>query len=83
MVGWTGAGWHLELVASSGVVPAPTEEDLLVLYLDGPVDTTLVGRLVAVGGVVVSSRNSYWDEWGTTVQDPDGYRLVLCARAWG
>ena len=82
MVGWPGAGWHLELVGSSGVLPVPTEEDLLVLYLDGPVDTALVGRLVAAGGVVVPSRNSYWDEWGTTIQDPDGYRLVLCTRAW-
>ncbi|MBC7373042.1 MAG: VOC family protein [Frankiales bacterium] len=82
MVGWNSAGWHLELVASSGVVPTPTEEDLLVLYLDGPVDSALVGRLVAAGGVVVTSRNPYWDEWGTTVQDPDGYRLVLCTRAW-
>ncbi len=82
MVGWTGAGWHLELVGGSGVDPAPTEEDLLVLYLDGRVDSAMVDRLVAAGGEVVASRNPYWDEWGTTVQDSDGYRLVLCSRAW-
>ncbi|MGV9639711.1 hypothetical protein [Streptomyces sp. NPDC003514] len=26
--------------------------------------------------------NPYWNKWGVTVEDPDGYRLVLCTRAW-
>ena len=53
-----------------------------MLYLDGPVDPELVDRLVAAGGVVAASRNPYWDEWGLTIKDPDGYRLVLCERSW-
>ncbi|MGC5412327.1 VOC family protein, partial [Streptomyces sp. DT225] len=56
--------------------------DLLVLYLDGPVPDALVARLLARGGTRVGSPNPYWNEWGVTVEDPDGYRLVLCRRSW-
>ena len=85
MVGWPGAAWHLELVADPAgeTPPAPTEEDLLVLYLDGPVEDDVVSRLIEAGGTRVPARNPYWDEWGVTIADPDGYRLVLCTRAWG
>jgi len=85
MVGWPDAGWHLELVGDPAgeTPPAPTEEDLLVLYLDGPVDEDVLTRLVDAGGVRVAARNPYWDKWGVTIADPDGYRLVLSTRSWG
>ena len=60
--------------------PAPTEEDLLVLYLGQPASDTLIARLVGAGGRVVPARNPYWDRWGVTIADPDGYRLVLSHR---
>lgn len=84
MVGWPDASWHLELVheAEKPVLPRPTEEDLLVIYLDEPVPDALVARLETQGGTRVKSPNPYWNEWGVTVEDPDGYRLVLCTRAW-
>jgi hypothetical protein len=82
MVGWRGAGWHLELLEDQAVAPTPTEEDLLVLYLDGPVDDEVVQRPVEAGGTRVASRNPYWDTWGVTLEDPDGYRLVLTTRDW-
>ena len=81
MLGWPRASWHLELVAGSPAVPAPTEQDLLVLYLAGPVDETLVRRLEEHGGTRVQ-QGEYWDRWGVTVADPDGYRLVLSNRSW-
>jgi catechol 2,3-dioxygenase-like lactoylglutathione lyase family enzyme len=84
MAGWRDAGWHLELARDprDPVVPTPGEEDLLVIYLDGPVPDALVARLEEHGGRRVPSRNPYWDTWGVTVMDPDGYRLVLCTRQW-
>ncbi|KFY41274.1 hypothetical protein V494_03095 [Pseudogymnoascus sp. VKM F-4513 (FW-928)] len=91
MLGYPGGAWHLELVhasdgkggtQSSFPVPKPTEEDLLVLYVEGPVDQGLVDRMVAAGGERVVARNEYWERWGVTVQDPDGYRVVLCTRKW-
>ncbi|WP_263172161.1 VOC family protein [Streptomyces sp. SCSIO ZS0520] len=84
MLGWPDADWHLELVRDPAhpVLPRPTEEDLLVLYVDGEVPDGTVRRLEENGGRVVTSPNPYWNTWGVTVEDPDGYRLVLCRRGW-
>jgi catechol 2,3-dioxygenase-like lactoylglutathione lyase family enzyme len=84
MLGWPDAGWHLELVGDpDNATPArPTEEDLLVLYLNGAVGEDVVARLVQAGGTRVAARNPYWDQWGVTIADPDGYRLVLSSRSW-
>lgn len=84
MLGPDGAPWHLELSASEYdvVSPAPTSEDLLVVYLEAPVPEKLVARAVAHGGTVVPSHNPYWDRGGVTIEDPDGYRIVLTERSW-
>ncbi|WP_432094492.1 VOC family protein [Streptomyces sp. bgisy100] len=84
MVGRPEAAWHLELVhdAHDPVVPRPTPEDLLVIYLGTEVPGELVERLEAHGGRRVLAHNPYWEEWGVTVEDPDGYRLVLSTRTW-
>jgi catechol 2,3-dioxygenase-like lactoylglutathione lyase family enzyme len=84
VVGWPDAAWHLELVGDPDqeTPPAPTEEDLLVLYLDGEVDQDVITRLVGAGGSRVTARNPYWEQCGVTIEDPDGYRLVLSARSW-
>ncbi|MFD3329800.1 VOC family protein [Streptomyces sp. NPDC058701] len=85
MVGPAGGGWHFELTrdADNPVAPAPTVDDLFVVYLGEPPAEALVRRLVEHGGTRVASHNPYWDEHGVTVADPDGYRLVLCSRTWG
>lgn len=83
MLGWPGAAWHLELVDAPAVAAAPSEEDLLVLYLGGPIDEDVIARLERAGGRRVPARNPYWDRWGVTFEDPDGYRLVLSVRDWG
>lgn len=88
MLGFPGATWHLELVqdypqgTSKACLPQPTEEDLLVLYIDGPVDPGALHQLMNAGGKEVKPRNPYWEEWGVTVEDPDGYRIVLSQRRW-
>ena len=84
MLGFPGAVWHLELThsASHAVRPSPTEDDLLVLYLGEPVSAETLAHLQACGGVQVPALNPYWDKWGVTLQDPDGYRVVLCVRDW-
>ncbi|MEV7561833.1 VOC family protein [Streptomyces sp. NPDC089795] len=85
MVGPAGGGWHFELTrdASNPLLPTPTVDDLFVVYLGEAPDEALVQRLVEHGGTRVTSHNPYWDEWGVTIADPDGYRLVLCSRTWG
>ena len=84
MLGAHGATWHLELVgdpiAHAHARPGP--EDLLVLYLGSQFDRATVERLITYGGTRVTSPNPYWERWGATVADPDGYRLVLSHRTW-
>jgi hypothetical protein len=88
MLGWPNASWHLELVldhtedAANVCLPQPTVEDLLVVYVNGPIDRNAVKKLVAAGGKEVRPKNPYWEEWGVTVEDPDGYRIVLSQRQW-
>ncbi|MFF9145920.1 VOC family protein [Streptomyces sp. NPDC014861] len=85
MVGPRDGGWHFELTRdpAAPLDPTPTVDDLFVVYLGEPPDEALVARLVEAGGTRVASHNPYWDEYGVTVEDPDGYRLVLCSRTWG
>ncbi|MFE1548370.1 VOC family protein [Streptomyces sp. NPDC058718] len=85
MVGPAGGGWHFELTRDPEhpVEPAPTVEDLFVVYLGAPVEEEQVERLLAAGGTRMAAHNPYWDEYGVTVADPDGYQLVLCSRTWG
>lgn len=84
ILGWPEATWHLELVRDpdGATLPVPSEEDLLVLYLGGPIDAEVTQRLTAAGGTCVPAHNPYWDQWGITIADPDGYRLVLSHRTW-
>lgn len=84
MVGVAGAGWHLELVLDPEAAESShmSEEDLLVLYLGEAPTEELLQRLVEHGGRQVAARNPYWNRWGVTVEDPDGYRVVLCSRTW-
>lgn len=83
MLGWPEASWHLELLGGPNLsaAPTPSTEDLLVLYLAGQVPDEVVARLESAGGKRVS-QGEYWDKWGVTVEDPDGYRLVLSTRYW-
>jgi catechol 2,3-dioxygenase-like lactoylglutathione lyase family enzyme len=74
---------QLEIVRSPhGDVPAPTNEDVLVLYQsDTSATDDLVARLRRAGTVEVSddpTLNPYWPRHGArTFSDPDGYRLIV------
>jgi len=74
---------QLEIVRSPhGDVPAPTNEDVLVLYQsDTSAADDLVARLRRAGAAEVSNDptlNPYWPRHGArTFSDPDGYRLII------
>ena len=84
MVGHPDARWHLELVLDPQLHAAhpPGPEDLLVLYLGAEADSAWTERIESHGGRAVAARNPYWDTWGRTYADPDGYLLVLSHRTW-
>ena len=76
-----GTNAHLELTSGGDhAPPAPHPETLLVLYLG---DHEAVDEVVArVGADPVEPSNPYWASNGITLEDPDGFRVVLVAGAW-
>lgn len=85
MLGAPGAPYHFEFTHQHGhaVGRAPTQDHLAVLYLPGPGEwDRAVARMRQAGFGPVPSCNPYWDAHGSTFEDPDGYRVVLCRLAW-
>ncbi len=79
MLGQKGGHWHLEFTESQHS-PNHTfdEEDNLVFY---PEDRKAYDQILErieqqeIPGVV--PRNSYWEEHGLMILDPDGFRVVI------
>ena len=85
MPGTPGAPYHLEFTHQRGhtVGRVRTKENLLVFYLpDEDEWTAAVDRMEAAGYQSGPSLNPYWDRYGRTFEDPDGYRVVLQNAAW-
>lgn len=85
IVGAAAASYHLEFTRKRGhkVGRAPTEDVLLVFYLPNQKDwQAALDRMQTAGYDPVPAFNPYWDRAGRTYEDPDGYRVVLCKRAW-
>lgn len=85
MLGRAGLGWHLEFTQCHHhpVIPSPSNEDLLVLYIPETAAWEIsCSKMVAAGFNRVESFNPYWDNAGASFEDSDGYRVVLQNRAW-
>ncbi len=76
-----GTNAHLELT-TGGVrrAPEPHPETLIVLYLGS--DDAVAEVRARVGAEPVEPANPYWTQNGTTIADPDGFRVVLVPRQW-
>jgi hypothetical protein len=85
VLGHPGQAYHLEFIHHYGhkVGRAPTRDNLLVLYLPQRLAyQAAIGAMVDVGFKPVSSANPYWEQYGKTFEDPDGYRVVLANKSW-
>ncbi len=85
MLGYPDAGYHFEFTQcrEHPVQPAPTKEDLTVLYIGEAVDwKAACSRMIAAGFNEVEPFNPYWKTRGQTFEDPDGYRVVLQNGEW-
>jgi len=73
-------GGELELTTGPVQPAGGTEEDLLVLYVGTLDEVRSVGEgLVSAGVRSVASANPYWNRFGQTFLDPDGFRIVIAA----
>ena len=81
LLGLPGMQYHLEFTqhdqGSPG--PAPSRDNLLVLYFDDLTHVEQVAsRLATLGHLPVEAENPYWTENGAvTIEDPDHWRVVL------
>jgi catechol 2,3-dioxygenase-like lactoylglutathione lyase family enzyme len=76
-----GALAHLEFTAGGHeAAPDPHPESLVVLYLGD--DETVQAATARLGVDPVAAANPYWNEHGVTVEDPDGFRVVLVPEDW-
>ena len=85
MLGRPQAPHHLKLThqPGHGAGRAPTADNLPVLCLPRADEwQAAVPRLEASGFAAVPAHNPYWDYLGRTVEDPDGYRVVLQQAEW-
>lgn len=80
MIGLPNTDYHLEFTEheKGSPCPAPTKDNLLVLYI--PKRNTIeriAAKLQEMGYPEVEPENPYWNEKGITIEDPDGWRIVL------
>lgn len=80
MIGLPNNGYHLEFTQAEEKVelPVPTKEHLLVFYLPNRFERDrIVLRLENMGYNQTDPENPYWARSGVTIEDPDGWRIVL------
>ncbi len=80
MLGLPGVDYHLEFTQHVDGSPclSPTKDNLLVFYIpDQTAIECLTERLSLMGYPPVSPENPWWRNNGVTIEDPDGWRIVL------
>jgi catechol 2,3-dioxygenase-like lactoylglutathione lyase family enzyme len=81
MLGTPTSRFHLEFThkASGSPCPAPTKDNLLVLYFHSArAYRDAVKRMKDQGHNEVEPDNPYWIGRSITFEDPDGWRVVIC-----
>ena len=85
MLGFPGSEYHLEFTEQKDH-PAPiafSPEDLLVFYVPNIDETQRLNeKMLTAGFKRVIAHNPYWDTCGSTYEDLEGFRIVLCQREW-
>ena len=80
MLGLPDTAYHLVFTQHVDAVPCPppSEDNLLVFYMpDVEARDIVVNRLHGMGYDEVEPENPYWKNAGVTIEDPDGWRIVL------
>jgi catechol 2,3-dioxygenase-like lactoylglutathione lyase family enzyme len=85
ILGLPGINYHLEFThhVNGSPCPAPTRDNLLVFYIPNEnAVSEIVERLRAMEYLPVPPENPYWEKDGITIEDPDGWRVVLMRRSF-
>lgn len=78
-IGKSTENWHLEFTKSDEIVSFNFgDEDILVFYPNNKLEFELIhDRIESHSIKFINSKNSYWNENGKMLLDPDGYRVVI------
>ena len=80
LIGMPDSSYHLEFTQhdDGSPCPAPSKDNLLVFYMPNQNSIDAIAkRLMNMGYPEVAPENGYWEEKGVTIEDPDGWRIVL------
>lgn len=80
MLGLPDSQYHLEFTSHKDGSPclAPTKDNLLVLYISTEEKVIEIkNRLAQMSYNEVEPENPYWKGKSVTIEDPDGWRVVL------
>ena len=80
MYGLPGHKYHLEFTQheNGSPCPAPTKDNLLVFYIPDKKEIEILSqRITEMGYKITEPENPYWKGNGITIEDPDGWRIVL------
>jgi len=80
MIGLPDSSYHLEFTQYRNPIPCPppSKDNLLVFYMmDKETIQEIESRLNSMGYHAVAPENPFWQEKGVTIEDPDGWRIVL------
>lgn len=80
LIGLPDKSYHLEFIQTEEEIdlPEPTKEHLLVFYVPDQKEwSDIITRLASMGFTGVIPENPYWGRGGITIEDPDGWRVVL------
>jgi hypothetical protein len=81
MLGKLGVDYHFEFTQEqSRQAPLSHSEESLIVFYTGDLQTneSYKNQMIKAGFKVVKSHNPYWDQNGVTLEDLEGYRIVLC-----
>lgn len=84
-LGLPNTNYHLEFTThiEGSPCPSPTKDNLLVFYIENKQEINNVAtRIKNLGYPEVAPENTYWEELGVTIEDPDGWRIVLMNRSY-
>ncbi|MGK9044199.1 VOC family protein [Mammaliicoccus vitulinus] len=84
-LGLPDTNYHLKFTthAQGSPCPSPTKDNLLVFYIENQNDINrITTRIKNLGYLEVEPENTYWKKQGVTIEDPDGWRIVLMNRSY-
>lgn len=78
-IGKSSENWHLEFTKSVEIVHFDfNEDDVLVFYPNSKIEFDFIMiKIQSTKIEFIKAKNSYWNENGKMVIDPDGYRIII------